>query len=396
MSRAAWGGWLFLLAAVASPAAAPSWVRTQEFVLPTDQALVGPANIFANRIRLDGSAGDDVFLFAGDIEFNGQGRNDVWAFGHTIALAGHVADHARLGGQTIHVAGRLDNGLWALGNSVRVAPEAEVRGGAAIWAEDAIVAGHVEGPLRVSARRVTLGGTVLGNVRLTADDIVALPGTRIEGDLVYSSSSEFLPGQRVAITGQFARVPRPEAPPWQGALVFVFLYGGALIVGIPFVLLFPGFAGAATRAVRRSFWPSLAAGALALALIPMLVLFALVTYVGIPLALVLSTATGVLLYLSQYTAALTLGSWLLRRRGPMGIAEALTTLSVGLVVFYALALIPVAGIFILMGVLFVAFGATLRTLLSVRREPGAGPPAAGRAEPPPLSQETPATGETFS
>ncbi len=371
---------ILVLAAIgAKTVAAHTVVNTKNFTVLADETLLSPIVVFANEIRFEGLATDDIFLFAERIDWTGNGSNDVWAVGNEISLTGNIHDHARLGGRTIRVSGVIGNGLVAVGGTVRIGSEANIKGGVTVWAEDALVAGNVEGPLSLSAGSVTLGGVIRGHIRIRANDIRALPGTRIEGDLVYVSSTEFIPGPRVTITGKVARSPLPPAP--RRNLAFpLFLYAGALLVGIPFVLLFPDFAGAGARLWRHSFFSSLAAGALALGLIPMLALLAMVSYVGIPLALVLSATSAVLLFLSQFTAALALGGVLLRRRGPQGVREALLVLAAGLAALYVFGLVPMAGSLIFICALLAGFGAVLRALLRTRQEPIAGGGAFRAAE----------------
>lgn len=362
---------------VSTSAWAHAWVQRRHFDLPPDQALPRPSVILAHEsIRFAGVAEDDVFLLAPRIEWSGKGLNDLWAVGNDVVVTGSIRDHARLFGRTVRVEGHIANGLFVLGTTVTLATTASVHGGAIIRAEDVLLNGVVEGPLNITAERVTLGGVIRGDVRIRAADLRAFPGTRIEGDLVYQSPAEFLPDPRVTITGELARAA-PEARPSRNLTFPAFLYLGALLVGVPFLLLFPDFAGRAVRLWRHSFWPSLAIGAIAVGLIPLMTALALATVVGIPLAAVLGGAALVFLYVSQFVGALAIGAGLLRRRGLMGVRDAVLTLVVGLAVLYVLPLIPTLGLPLLLAALVVGFGAFLRALLTPERPQRGGQGADG-------------------
>lgn len=354
-------------------------------VLHEDEAYERTVFLTAREVHLAGVARDDVFIAAQSVELSGRADNDVWILGaETVSVTGTVKDHARLAGNVITVGGYIGNGLWAAGGTVNVTEDAEVAGETTIWARDVILGGALRGPARITARRVTLAGAVYGDLRIVADDIVALPQARVEGDLIYTAPKEFLPDPRVTITGQQTRVPAAPTPELRGLSLLAL--ASALVAGIPFVLLFPGFAGRGARAVRASFWSSLMIGAIAGGLLPMAILLAFATVVGIPLALALAAAMGLFLYLAQFPVALALGGMLLRRRGPQPPAAALGAFVVGLAALHLLPMIPVAGAAAGLLTTLLGFGALLRALSERRAPPPL--PLAMASTPPPTGSST--------
>jgi len=351
-----------LLAAPALALAAAGRNDPPRVILHEDEAHERPVLISAREVRLAGTAKDDLFVMAQTVEMTGRADNDVWMLGaDAVTIAGTVGDHARLAGNVVTVGGHVGNGLWALGGTVKIAADAEIVGESVIWARDLILEGVLRGPVRITARNATLAGTVQGDVRIVAEDIVALPQARVEGDLIYTAPQEFIPDPRVTITGQLSRAPAPPAPDRSGwTLLFL---SGALATGIPFVLVFPRFAGRGARAVRESFWSSLLIGIAAGGLLPVAIALAFALVVGIPLALVLAAAMWIFLYLGQFPVALALGGALLRRRGPQPAAAAMGAFVVGLAVLHLLPMIPVAGPAVGLLAMLLGFGALLRTLV---------------------------------
>lgn len=347
-------------------AAVPSGEAGQ-FSLHEDQALERPAFLTGRSVSIAGIAKDDLFVVAQRLELAGRAENDLWAAGESIAINGDVRDHARLAGTAVVVRGRIGNGLWAIGNGVQIAEGAVVGGPTTIWGRDVVLDGELSGPVTVNARSVTLAGFIRGDVRLMAEEILALPTARIEGDFIYTAPNEFTPDSRVKIAGEVVRIPAAPQPAASGLALLLLL--AAFLVGIPFVLLFPRFAGRGARAVRESFWSSLMVGAVAGGLLPLVIVFAALIVVGIPLALVLAAGMGIFLYLAQFPVALAFGGLLLRRRGPQPPLTAIGALAVGLVALHLLPLIPFAGPLIRFGATLLGFGALLRALGGDRPQP---------------------------
>lgn len=127
-------------------------------------------------------------------------------------------------------------------------------------------------------------------------------------------------------------------------------------------------------------------GAVAGGLLPLVIVFAVLIVVGIPLALVLAAGMGVFLYLAQFPVALAVGGFLLRRRGPQPPLTAIGAMAIGLVALHLLPIIPYAGPAISLGATLLGFGALLRALGGDRPQPPPlptlTPPAAPSAESP--------------
>lgn len=302
-------------------------------------------------------------------------------------------DDLRLMGRAVEVDGPVEGNLTAAGTAVTLRPGTVVDGDALLAGENVVVQGEVGGDVRVYASTVTLNGGFDGDVRVAAEDIVVMPGTRIDGDLVYTTTKDLFLDPKVALGGQLVRkdVEAPELgvspPSWRrSAGLNVFFYVCALLVAVPFIALFPHYTGRAVRLVRQSVLKCALAGLVGLCLVPMAAVFALVTVVGMPLGILLLLAYTILLYLSKIVVALALGGMLLRRRGPQAFGRALTALSLGLLIIYALSAIPAAWFAVWFVVVLLGFGALLLAMPSSLAPEAALPPS---ASPPPVPPPQP-------
>jgi hypothetical protein len=263
-----------------------------------------------------------------------------------------------------------------------------VDGDAYLMGGDLIVEGHVHGNAHVRGRRVTLAGTFDRDVRVAAEDLTIMPGTRIGGDLLYTLGRDLVLDPKVEVAGSVRRTPPAPgaaASPFRpGLWAELGFYIGALLVGVLFLKLFPAYGAGAADRIRRSFWKCLLVGFIGFCLVPMASLLFLVTVVGIPLSLMLMLSYVLLLYLSKVTAGFAVGRALLRRRDP-GAGPVFRFLAVGLLVLYALANLPFpVSLIVWFAIVFSGLGGMI---LGIAEQRPASQPAAAGPPPPPAAAE---------
>lgn len=385
---------LLLLCALAAPALASAalFERTEDYQLPADQAVDGQFYLLSAAARLEGTLNDDAFLLAGtNLAFSGHARADTWMASSIVTFSGQADDHARLFGQTVTASGLFARDLYGLGTTVRLSTNSVVGGAAVLLGENVIVEGRVEGRLRILAQSATLSGALGGDVRILAQDIVVLPGTSIRGNLIYTSPKELFLDRNVQLTGQLIRetpqpAPAPSAPRrlLDGLVLTGLQWLAALLVGLPFLALFPRLAGRAARHIRFAPGRTLLTGLAGLFLLPVAAVFALFTVVGIPLGLLLGGFFAILIYLAKIIVGITLGSLLLRRRGAQPLSVVSACLALGLALLYGAAALPAIGASVALLIGIVGLGALLLSLLRGDGHP-AVPPELPRPAPPPVS-----------
>ena len=338
---------LLLLPVVANAYQLHMGDSTNALVLPAGETLADEACWIAYRLDFHGQAARDLWLIAtSDVQFAGESCGDLRVLANSAVLTG-VAQQNLLA---------YANGLQLTSNSV-------VRGQAALFGTALICEGTVEGDAWILAKSVTLGGRWAGNVRIHASEIRIAPGTTIAGNLVYTSPKTLVYDASVAIAGTVTQTQVMPQSTFAGRIAWHgYLFLAALLVGLPFVGLFPLQIGGAVRNLRASPWRVLIAGVLTLLLGPFLIAFAFMTILGIPLALLLGALYLALLYLSHIVIALWLGHMLLRAPGPQTFARVLAALITGLFLLYFSAAVPGVVSFVLLPVLVLGTGALVLTL----------------------------------
>ena len=329
---------------------------TNALVVPAGEILAEEALLLGDRVDVQGAAERDLWLIAATtIQFDGDARGDLRA----------LAGSAVFGGTT-------RQNLLAYGRGLHLTSNAVVQGQTALVGGTVICEGTMAGDAWIYARSVTLGGHWGGNVRVHASEIRVAPGTSFAGDLLYTSPRPLAYDSSVSIAGEARQIP--ARLPGTGALApgavrarFLFhgyLFLAALLVGMPFVGFFPQLAGGAVRRLRLSPWRVLLAGAILLLLGPLLIAFAFMTVVGIPLALLLAGLYAALAYLAHIVIALWLGHTLVRSPAPQTFARVLAALATGLFLIYFATALPGLAAFVVPPVLVLGGGALVLALLS--------------------------------
>lgn len=329
----------------------PIDISTNAWTLESVDTIESVSFVLAQDITVNGRTLDDSFWLAQDtVELNGKFGNDVWVLGMNAKLNGAFADHARVAAQSVTVNGIVSNGLWAVAATISASTNTHLYGDQFLYSDQLSLLGHIEGNVFAKARVITLGGTIIGDVRLVGDDIVIRPGTTILGNLHYITTNQSIVlDSNSQVSGDLYHMPAPAASmgaassPRAAWLLTLYFFGAAILVGIPMMILFPNYTGLAVRCLRVSLWKCGLAGIAATFGAPFIIVAIAVTVIGLPLAAVIAALYGLVMYLGKFAVALAIGSTLLHKRGQISLSGALLSLVTGLFLYYSLAFIPYVG-----------------------------------------------------
>lgn len=360
-------------------------VRTNEYTIGDGAVVSGQVFVATDKGQIEGTLEDDLFIFANELKLDGIFKNDAWAIGNTIEARGAFGDHLRLLANTVTIEGSVTRGITAAGNSVRLATNSTVGGTLDVVASTAVLEGHVTGNARVMAESITLSGNFGGNVRIIGNDIVILPHTVIAGNIVYTADKELVLDSGVTVGGEVIRQTvtatpvEPDPDAWKDTLILqAFLLLAAVLVGMPFLAVFPRYAERSVLLLRVSPLKCMATGVIALFMLPTFAVFSFATLIGIPLGLIVGLFFLILAYLAKIVIGLTLGGSVLRLRGSQGFGTSVFALITGLFLLYVLTMLPLVGGAASLAIVILGAGALVLSLMMGQREkdvPPALPPS---------------------
>ena len=170
---------------------ATQFLATNAYTVVEDQRISNEVWVVADTVQADGLFGNDLFAASGtDLSLKGTYEGNLWgAAGTTASLTGDCRRNARLAGQTLRIDGKIDGNLMAMGNTVIIGTDASIGGNARLIGSSVVLEGTIIGNVSInSARTVTLGGRIEGDVKVVSAEIILSPSARIEGTLGYTLS----------------------------------------------------------------------------------------------------------------------------------------------------------------------------------------------------------------
>ncbi|MDZ8118853.1 polymer-forming cytoskeletal protein [Pontiella agarivorans] len=358
---------LVLCAALQAQAAIP-WISTNMYAVSLGTSVENEQWVYADQADVSGTFGNDLFIgTAAPLQLAGIYQGNVLAATLTaIEQTGSCERNLRIYSPTIKVDGGIAGNLLAAGNTIVLGTNAYIHGNAHIYGAMSIVQeGHIEGNVDVSAQTVTFAGTILGNVSVRAQDIVFAQGARIEGDFEYSAPKKlFLDGD--VIGGSVSTPPEPELFDAGRLKKILISFVAAILVGIPFLTLFPMTTAMSTQLIKRSPGKCILVGLMASLGLPLFGLMSFSSLIGVPLGMLLLGSWAAMVYLSRILLALVIGNLILKK-AQNSLGKVIGAVSAGLAVIYGTAVFPIIGIPVQIIVLLLGMGSFIIALIEKRR-----------------------------
>jgi hypothetical protein len=280
-----------------------------------------------------------LFLFIGLLPLQGQGivfkkdivvekdeiQDNVISWGGEIQIKGTVTDSVINFGGTIIIEGKVENTVMGFGSEIILKSTAKVEGDV-----------------------VSIGGT-----------LDKAPGTVIEGDTIYFSTSEevsrFLREGFVGVFG-FSLIPLLFII----KLITLFIW---FILAIILVAIFPKQISFASDQIRTSFWPIFGTGILSIVIFTGLVIFSVFLcfiLIGIPILLALIVVGIVIKVFGRVVVFYFMGDWIFKAFGGKK-ASGLLAVLLGLLLFGLIGFIPIIGSLFSFILSIIGWGVVIRT-----------------------------------
>jgi len=316
-----------------------------------DDAIVAGSSAYVR----DSTVGD-LIVASGDVDFLSITGGDYLGAGGKQRIAGQIHGSLRAAGGSIEVRAAVDRNATIAGGTITVDSSAVIAQNAYITGGAVQVDGTVRGGLLVSAGSVTLNGVVGRDVEISGGELRVGPHAQIAGNLRYRVSPENVHIDSAAhITGTVTALP--VGSKW-GLRRWLWILG-VLLAGAVVVLLFPGFMSEAAGVVPRR--PILAAcvGVAVAILAPIIAVILAITFIGLPLALLVVAVFCVLLFMGDLPVAVWIGRRLLGTRGSSTHHAVVLAYLVGGVILLGVGLIPVIGSIVMIIAAVIGIGAIL-------------------------------------
>lgn len=331
--------------------------------------------ITGTNVTIDGTVNGDVFIAAQNIVINGTVNGGISVAGQMIRVNGKVSNGARIAGQTITVGGNIGRDLVAASSDLEVNNQAVIGGDLNDYSNNLTLNGHINGNVRGSVSTASLNDGIDKNVDLTVNNLTVGPSAVIKGNLRYTSQNTASVQQGAVVAGTTSQVLPSNEPNRRNQgflagiigsiLLRIFAFLSIFVIGLVLFLFIKRPVVSLAAAMRYYPLSCLGWGALFTFVTPIAAVIVMFTIIGFPLGLLALVIWGILLYLSQIPVAFLIG-WLILFRSRENISYGLMVgaLALGLLILYAVSLIPVVGFLIWLGVFIFGLGSLAVVLFS--------------------------------
>lgn len=309
----------------------------------------------------------DAIMAGGDVRFSGTTGGDYIGVGGKQVISGRIHGSLRAAGGEVQVIAVVDRNATVAGGKVVLDSAAVIGRNAYFVGGDVQVNGTVREGLLASAGKVSLNGEVGRDVQINGGELRIGPRAQITGNLRYRVPAENVhidPAARISGTVTALHVSKAWGPgPWRLLWILGFLVVGAVVVA-----LFPRFTAEAAEILPQRPGRSALFGLGWIILVPIAICIAVITIIGIPLALVATALYIVLLYLGRTTIAVWLGRRLLGTRALAGRQGVLVNFLAGGLILVLVSIIPVIGSWLMVIATVLGLGTILLRAKALREE----------------------------
>ncbi|MCL5986293.1 MAG: hypothetical protein M1371_06975 [Actinobacteria bacterium] len=376
---------VLLLSSVAS--AKSQFEANDSYVLSTEETIDDDLYVVGGTIQVNGVVNGDLVAAGQNISVAGDIRDDGIVAGGQLNIGGRIGQSVRAAGGFLTVTSQVGKDIIVAGGIINVNPGGEVAGKTLATGGQITLNGKFNGDVNVSGGQVTLKGEYLGDVKIESDDITIGPGTRISGDLTYTSANKAKIDESTQITGKVEQIVPERAKAAEAGragaaaitatsvasmILWAFIrklvmFAMAFVVSLIFVYGFPKRTKMAMEIFVKSPWKSLGIGFLTLIVIPIGSIILMLTVVGLPIGLFALAVYPFMLYVTKIIVGISIGDLILNSKRSKPLHPLLSVL-VGLAILFVLWLIPVFSFVVTILVWSFGLGALILTKFSILKE----------------------------
>jgi hypothetical protein len=353
---------LMVLLALSLPSFALERRHADFVTVPASETVDDTLIAAGNTVRIEGVVNGDLLAFGRTVEVRGTVKGDLVSFAKRTEVSGTVEGRIYTFSESLDLDGLLGHSLYGFAQSLRVNNRGHVGEGVVAAAGDVSIEGEVQRSVDVlTSDNADVSGSIGRDLTMSGVSLTLTNTARVGGNLrarvhqlseAHIADGAIIAGKRdiqvqQATKSQFAR-PRFY---FHQAVWFT----AAMLVGWLGLLLFPGFFRGATQAVG-SGWLSLGLGVGLLAGVPVVMVAAAITLVGLPISLMLFAVYLAAIYLAKVWVGAFLGRILLKHSGATK-GDWLLGLLVGLVIITIVGFIPYLGGLVRLVVVCLGLGA---------------------------------------
>jgi len=351
------GATLFVMTpAPASAAVVQLDVHT--YTLEASETVDNDLIVAGGTIYIHGVVAGDLMVAAARVEVSGEVQGDIIGFAETITVTGIVRGSLRAVARHVIVDGSVGRNLSTGSETMELRESAVTHGSVLAGARAITLDGTVARDVILAAQTTVLTSSIDGGVLAVGEELRVGPNAAIGGDAHFRGRQEpdVDPASELASPFTFEAIDWDDEPSLQErASTFFYFWAAAFLFGAVVLLVAPE----ATEVIVTNHLPeygkSLLSGLVAIVAVLGTSVLAALTLVGIPLSAAGLTILIFGAYVAQVFVAVYLGREMLGT--PATASEGFIRLALGLFVVYAAKALPWASFLVTLLIIVWGFGA---------------------------------------
>ncbi|MDB5185561.1 MAG: hypothetical protein JWL85_84, partial [Candidatus Saccharibacteria bacterium] len=327
------------------------------------ETIDSSAYVSGRTIDIGGAVNGDLFCAGQNVTISGTVRGDVICAAQTVTITGTVEGDVRVAAQTVVISSTVQRNVTVAAQTLTVDAKGSIGGDVMGGVQDATINGPVGRDLTIGGSEITINTPVGRNIKTSVEYLHLRDGAKVGGNVDYKSINEIdrAPGATVA-----GNVHRSEsAPEHQGShfgawlLSAVYWLLSMLLLSLVLVILLPSMFERAAANNLKTPWKTLLFGFLTILVTPIVGVMLLLTFIGLPLAILLFLLWIVVLMLSIPFSSYYLGRLVWKaQRNPILV------MLLGALILLIVSNIPFIGGFVVFVAVVLGTGMVVRELVS--------------------------------
>ncbi len=321
-------------------------------VIPKGQIYDGDYFAIGSGVEISGTVTRDVYILGSQVIIDGDVEGDVLLAGGSVEVAGTVKGSVRAIGAQILIHGIVGKSVSVCGGNVHMTNTADIGHGVVIVGGNVDLSGNIGADATIAASNLRLAGNVKGNVKAFTGQFRVTSLAVVGGDIYYSSGTPIWVEPEASVGGNLQKhksnVQMLVKQGWFDTILLSSKVAGFLMnliytfaMGWVIIKLFPHSIQNTLHFLETKPWRAILHGFVVAVVVPLMSVLLLMTILGVPFALTLIAANIVGFYTAKIYVILW-GSRVLFRRMHIKASD-MVAYSTGIILYFALLLIPYFG-----------------------------------------------------
>lgn len=347
---------ILLAAGVSATSPNVNYKNGNNVTLEQSKVVDGAYYVAGDTVTVAGTIKGDLYCAGKNVFVTGTIEGDVFCAGQNIKVAANVDGDVRLAGQTVTVDGIISRNVTVFGDVVDIAKTAVIGRDLNGASSNFTVDGKVTRDATIGGSSITVLGSIGRDLGADSENLSINEGALVNGWVRYTSINEASIAKG-AVKGEVRYTKQEhsdQAAESNAAIVssFIYMLLAFAVLSLGIVLVAPQQVNAVAAVGTKRLGMSILLGVFMLLAAPILLVLIALTFVGIPLAILLGLVWILILVLSGPMFAYYIGRLLLRKHTD----NAVWTMLVGAAVVVVLFIVPVVNVFAGLASLIIGMG----------------------------------------